>query len=290
MSEAAIKLSAAQKKPVKAREASGKRAVPRTDKGKAGAQSVKGSTRSAKQEKSADAPSAEAKVKNNRKAAAEAKAKPAGKAAATKAKPAGKAAAEAKAKPAGKAVAEAKAKPAGKAAAATKAKPAGRAAAEAKAKPGGKAAASGTKPRATGASTSGEQKSGGRKSLKGKTSGRRTDKSARRKATAAKIGSNPVGKAANRRHAKATGRKRADDLFLERSAAPETVQSGGTPPGRHTALFGALNACLAIVIAVLAALGLRVHSQYGEFLAMRDVVDKQTFYKGPPWRAWTCRR
>ena len=232
MSEAAIKHSAAKKKPVKAREASGKRAASRTGKGKAGAQSVKGSARSAKPEKRADAPNADAKVKNKRKVATPTKAKPAGKAAATIVKP------------------------------------------------GRKAAASGTKPRATGASISGEQKSGGRKASKGKTSGRRTDKSARRKATAVKIGSNPVGKAANRRHAKATGPKRGDDLFLERSAAPETVQSGGTPPGRHTALYGALNACLAIAIAVLAALGLRVHSQYGEFLAMRDVVDKQTFYEG----------
>jgi vancomycin resistance protein YoaR len=41
-----------------------------------------------------------------------------------------------------------------------------------------------------------------------------------------------------------------------------------------------LNACLAIAIGVLVALGVRLHSQYGEFLAMREVVDKQTFYEG----------
>ena len=152
-----------------------------------------------------------------------------------------------------------------------------------KAKPGGKAAASGTKRRSTGAcskaSIGGKQTPSGRKASTGTTTGRRTGKSARR-GRAAKASSNPVGEAANRRNAQREKRKSGDDLFLERGAAPETVRSDGTPPGRHTALFGALNACLAIAIAMLAALGLRVHSQYGEFLAMRDVVDKQTFYEG----------
>jgi regulatory protein len=82
-----------------------------------------------------------------------------------------------------------------------------------------------------------------------------------------------VGEAANRKQV-------ADDLFMEQADAPKPSVPGGTPPRGSTALFGALNACLAIAIAVLLALGLRVHSQYGEFLRMREVVDKQTFYEG----------
>ena len=152
--------------------------------------------------------------------------------------------------------------------------------AEAKAKAGGKAAASETKARASRASTGRNRSQAKGRASTSATRNRGTGKSPRRAASAAKARSNPVGEAANRRNAPAQRRKGGDDLFLERSAAPVTVQSDGTPPGRHNALFGALNACLAIAIAVLAALGLRVHSQYGEFLAMRDVVDKQTFYEG----------
>lgn len=165
--------------------------------------------------------------------------------------------------------AEAKAKSGGKAAAS-----------ETKAKGGGKTVASETKARASRASTGGNRSQAKNKASTSATRKRGTGKSPRRAASAAKARSNPVGEAANRRNAPAQRRKGGDDLFLERSAAPVTVQSDGTPPGRHTALFGALNACLAIAIAVLAALGLRVHGQYGEFLAMRDVVDKQTFYEG----------
>ena len=165
-----------------------------------------------------------------------------------------------------------------------KAKGNGKAAVATKAKPGAKAAASPAKSSATGA-RSGAPSGKNRSQAKGKASTaahvkRGTGNSPRRGTTAAKARSNPVGEAANRRNAQAASRKGGDDLFLERGAAPATARSGGTPPGRHTALFGALNACLVIAIAVLAALGLRVHSQYGEFLAMRDVVDKQTFYEG----------
>ena len=165
-----------------------------------------------------------------------------------------------------------------------KAKGNGKVAVATKAKPGAKAAASAAKSGATGA-RSGAPSGKNRSQAKGKASTaahvtRGTGNSPRRGTTAAKARSNPVGEAANRRNAQAASRKGGDDLFLERGAAPATARSGGTPPGRHTALFGALNACLVIAIAVLAALGLRVHSQYGEFLAMRDVVDKQTFYEG----------
>ena len=160
--------------------------------------------------------------------------------------------------------------------------------AEAKAKVNGKGAvgtkaktASGAETRAEGTrsgTSTGKNRSMARS--KAATQSRATGKSPRRRTTAAQAASNPVGEAANRKSAQSQRRKGRDDLFLERSEASVTVQSDGTPPGRHTALFGALNACLAIAIAVLAALGLRVHSQYGEFLAMRDVVDKQTFYEG----------
>ena len=165
-----------------------------------------------------------------------------------------------------------------------KAKGNGKVAVATKAKPGAKAAASAAKSGATGA-RSGAPSGKNRSQAKGKASTaahvkRGTGNSPRRGTTAAKARSNPVGEAANRRNAQAASRKGGDDLFLERGTAPATARSGGTPPERHTALFGALNACLAIAIAVLAALGLRVHSQYGEFLAMRDVVDKQTFYEG----------
>jgi len=132
----------------------------------------------------------------------------------------------------------------------------------------------------SGASTGENRSAAKREAPTAATPRRATGKSPRRKTTAAKVRPNPVGEAANRKSAQSQRRKSGDDLFLERSAAPVPVQSDGTPPERHTALFGALNACLAIAIAVLAALGLRVHSQYGQFLAMRDVVDKQTFYEG----------
>ncbi len=179
---------------------------------------------------------------------------------------------------------EAKAKDNGKAAVASKAKPGEKAAVASKAKSGVKTAASTAKSRSTrvrvGASTGKNRSPAKDKASRTAAPKRGRGKSPRRGTTAAKARSNPVGEAANRRNAQAASRKGGDDLFLERSAAPATARSGGTPPERHTALFGALNACLAIAIAVLAALGLRVHSQYGEFLAMRDVVDKQTFYEG----------
>ena len=162
-----------------------------------------------------------------------------------------------------------------KSAAGTKAK----AAAGTKAKPVSEARTRATGTR-SGASTGKNGSPARRKASTGATPNRATGKSPRRGTPVAKARSNPAGEAANRRNAQAARRRGGDDLFLERDAAPVTVQSDGTPPGRHTALFGALNACLAIAIAVLAALGLRIHSQYGQFLAMRDVVDKQTFYEG----------
>ena len=124
---------------------------------------------------------------------------------------------------------------------------------------------------------------------KSATTGRgSTGKAARRtgtKSTARKragVQANPVAEVANRKNAQARRRTAADDLFLERDAAPTPKPAApeGTPPRKGTALFGALNACLAIAIAVLVALGLRVHGQYGEFQRMREVVDKQTFYEG----------
>ena len=102
-------------------------------------------------------------------------------------------------------------------------------------------------------------------------SGKRAEKRNPRKRTTAQ--KNPVGEAANRKNT-------AADLFMERADGPELSATDGMPPRGRRALFGALNACLVIAIAVLLALGLRVHSQYGEFLRMREVVDKQTFYEG----------
>ena len=106
------------------------------------------------------------------------------------------------------------------------------------------------------------------------------NRAARQKKKAAEVQPNPVGEAANQRSAPPRRRDTTDDLFLEREPAPRPAATDGAPPRRHTALFGALNACLAIAIAVLVALGLRVHDQYGEFMKMREVVDKQTFYEG----------
>ena len=102
-------------------------------------------------------------------------------------------------------------------------------------------------------------------------SGKRTEnRNARKRTTARK---NPAGEAANRKNA-------AADLFMEGTGEPKPSVPDGNPPGGHRTLFGALNACLAIAIAVLLALGLRLHGQYGDFLKMREVVDKQTFYEG----------
>lgn len=106
------------------------------------------------------------------------------------------------------------------------------------------------------------------------------------KATArksARVQANPVARAANEKNAQARRRAKPDDLFLERSAATapkSSISNDGTPPEKGRALFGALNACLAIAIAVLVALGLRLQNQYADFRMMRDVVDKQTFYEG----------
>ena len=102
-------------------------------------------------------------------------------------------------------------------------------------------------------------------------SGKRAEKRNPRKRTTAQ--KNPEGEAANRKNT-------AADLFMERADEPKLSATDGMPPRGRRALFGALNACLAIAIAVLLTLGLRLHGQYGEFLRMREVVDKQTFYEG----------
>ena len=99
----------------------------------------------------------------------------------------------------------------------------------------------------------------------------------------AKVQANPVARAANEKNTSARRRAASDDLFLERSVATApkpTAPNDGTPPEKGRTLFGALNACLAIAIAVVVALGLRLQSQYADFRMMRDVVDKQTFYEG----------
>ena len=116
----------------------------------------------------------------------------------------------------------------------------------------------------------------GRK-ISGKASAGR--KRAPRRTTGTKVRSNPVGEAANRKSGKVSRRDAGDDLFLERRSAPRPA-SDGTPPRQRSALFSVLNACLGIAIALLLAMGLRVHDRYGDFLAMREVVDKQTFYEG----------
>ena len=69
------------------------------------------------------------------------------------------------------------------------------------------------------------------------------------------------------------------DLFLE-TPSRRGGRSGGPTKKRRGALFSALNACLLIGIAILAALGVRQQGQYAEFVRMRDVVDQQTFYEG----------
>ncbi len=99
----------------------------------------------------------------------------------------------------------------------------------------------------------------------------------------AKVQPNPVARAANEKNAPARRRAKSDDLFLERSVAPApkpAASNDGTPPEKGRTLFGALNACLAIAIAVVVAMGLRLQNQYADFRMMRDVVDKQTFYEG----------
>ena len=160
-----------------------------------------------------------------------------------------------------------------------------------------KPASAEAKARSTGTKTAGAKRKrvNGTKQAetKGRTSSaRKAGRAASRKASSAQkagravtrrtaaVQANPVGEAANRKGRQARVRQAGDDLFMERHDEKRPA-SGGTPPRKGgTALFGALNACLAIAIAVLAALGLRVHSQYGRFLAMREVVDQQTFYEG----------
>ena len=70
------------------------------------------------------------------------------------------------------------------------------------------------------------------------------------------------------------------DLFLEKKRAPKRGKKRGKPDKRLNGLFGALNACLLIGIAVLVAVGVRQQTAYGEFLEMREAVDRQTFYDG----------
>ena len=85
------------------------------------------------------------------------------------------------------------------------------------------------------------------------------------------------------------------DLFLEKKGKPtkrtgngaarrspdrRKHKSGGGSGKRSAALFGMLNACLLICIALLVALGVRQHREYERFLEMRGVVDRQTFYEG----------
>ncbi len=70
------------------------------------------------------------------------------------------------------------------------------------------------------------------------------------------------------------------DLFLENRVRPKKKTAAKKPTRRQSGLFGVLNACLAIGIAVLVAVGVRQQSSYAEFLQMRDAVDKQTFYEG----------
>ena len=121
---------------------------------------------------------------------------------------------------------------------------------------------------------------------KGRTAGKKPSgkgtrtKTANRRITPKGVQANPVAEIANQRNAPPQRRSTREDLFLECGAGAESVGSGGVPPKRRTALFGALNACLTIAIIVLVALGFRIHDQYGEFLMMREVVDKQTFYEG----------
>ena len=84
--------------------------------------------------------------------------------------------------------------------------------------------------------------------------------------------------------AQGTRKRRADrrksDVFLEQGEKPKKKKTGGRPPRRVNTLAGALNACLLICIAVLAALGIRQQGAYAEFMRMREVVDQQTFYEG----------
>ena len=56
-------------------------------------------------------------------------------------------------------------------------------------------------------------------------------------------------------------------------------RSGGEPP-KERGIFGIVNACLAIAIITIIALGVRQRGQYAEFIQMRSAVDSQTFYEG----------
>ncbi len=56
-------------------------------------------------------------------------------------------------------------------------------------------------------------------------------------------------------------------------------RSGGEPP-KERRIFGIVNACLAIAILTIIALGVRQRGQYAEFVQMREAVDSQTFYEG----------
>lgn len=157
------------------------------------------------------------------------------------------------------------------------------ASAEAKGKKRPNANPAGTGPaRASGKASGGaKQPSASRRTAAKAASGKKAaGKAARKKKKTVDVQPNPVGEAANQRSATPRRRGISDDLFLDRDIAPQSAASDGTPPRRHTALFGALNACLVIAIGMLIALGVRVQDRYGEFLRMREVVDKQTFYEG----------
>ena len=100
------------------------------------------------------------------------------------------------------------------------------------------------------------------------------------KHAAGRVKENPVAVEANRKQ-QASARRSRDDLFMEKKPGKGKKKSGGgVPPKGIGTLFDALNACLVIAIAVLAALGVHQRGAYAEFKRMRDVVDQQTFYDG----------
>ena len=69
------------------------------------------------------------------------------------------------------------------------------------------------------------------------------------------------------------------DLFMESVPAPKKP-SGKKRSKRLKGVFGAVNACLAICIALIVALGVKQQNDYKNFLVMREAVDRQTFYDG----------
>ncbi len=92
---------------------------------------------------------------------------------------------------------------------------------------------------------------------------------------------NPVAEAANRRQAESGRRTTSRDMFMDKGGdRPKRKKPGGEPPRGNGTLFGALNACLVIAIAVLIAMAIRQRAAYAEYRQMRDVVDQQTFYEG----------